>query len=293
GVAGGRGVGLQRRVAERKAAAFGAHASEIAGELAAHFEAARDARQAVAFHTLAGDNAVLRHADREAIEHFSCALRQLPRAKDTSQRTERELELLVKLATPVMSTKGYAASGVERVFERAYALSRQAAEGPPLFPLLRGLVSFHQVRAQNPTARDVGEQLLVLCERSGDAVARVQAHYGHGVTLMNLAQLETSQWHLERALALYDLETHPLDVSVCGGFDPGGACRCWLSWVQWYRGAPDQALRSVEAALELAGRLGHPFTLNFAHLSTAFVHLDRHEPAPALRHLEDAETIAR
>ena len=291
-VAAARRVRLHRRIAERKAAAFASHAGEIAGELAAHFEAAHDARQAVSYRERAGDNAVARHADHEAIEHFTKALEQLANLPETEERRELELALQVKLATPLMSTRGYAAPEVERVFERAHALSRQTAGGPHRFPLLRGMVSFYQVRAQHLRARAVGEELLALCERSDDRVARVQAHYGHGVTLYDVVELEPAQRHLELALALYEPDTHPIHVSVYGGYDPGVACRSWLGWVHWLRGAPEQALRSVEEAITFAEPLGHPFTLNFAHLAAAVLRLLRWEAQPALLHLERAAAIS-
>src|SRR5262249_25684644 len=62
---------------------------------------------------------------------------------------------------------------------------------------------------------------------------------------------------------------------VYGGYDPGVACRCWLGWVHWARGVPEQALRSVEEALAAAEPLGHPFTLTFALLAAAVVPLHR------------------
>jgi tetratricopeptide (TPR) repeat protein len=288
-----RRIRLHRRIAERKVTAYGVRAGEIAGELAAHFEAARDLRQAVTYQVRAGDTAVSRHAEREAIEHFSRALRQLGSLPDAPPRTQLELELLVKLATPLMSTRGYAASEVERVFERAHVLSRQVTGGPHRFPLLRGLVSFYQVRAQHPRAREVGEELLALCAQSGDRVARTQAHYGHGVTLYDLVELDASQSHLEQALALYEPETHATHVSVYGGYDPGVACRCWLAWVQWLRGLPDRALATVEEGLALAHSLGHPFTLNWSHLSAAIVRLYRGEATAAQQHLEHAAAIGR
>jgi tetratricopeptide (TPR) repeat protein len=288
-----RRVRLHRRIAERKLTAYGMRASEIAGELASHFEAARDLRQALTYQERAGDTAVARHADHEAIEHFSTALRQLASLPEAPDHAQRELELLVKLATPLMSTRGYAARDVERVFDRAHALSRQVAGGPHRFPLLRGLASFYQVRAEHPRALEVGEELLALCAQSDDRVARTQAHYGHGVTLYGLVQLDAAQAHLEQALALYEPESHATHVSVYGGYDPGVACRCWLSWVQWFRGARDQSLRGAEAALALAERLGHPLTSNFAHQSAAMIRLFRGEIQAAGRHIEHAAVIAR
>ncbi len=291
-IAPARRIRLHRRIAERKEAAFGARAGEIAGELAAHYEASRDVDRAVTFAMRAGENAVARHADHEAIAHFTKALAQLGTLPDGSTRTERELELLVKLATPLMSTHGYAASEVERVFHRAHALLRQVEPGPPLFPLLRGMASFYQVRAQNEAAHSVGEELLILCKGSDDPVALVQAHYGHGVTLYNGGYLEPARPYLEEGLRLYDPETHPIHVSVYGGYDPGVGCMSWLAWVDFARGRADRAMVMANEAVALADRLGHPFTRDFARIATAAVHLSRGESVPALELIAQAAAIS-
>lgn len=291
-IAAARRIRLHRRIAERKVVAFGARAGEIAGELAAHFEAARDVDRAVAFATRAGENAVARHADHEAIGHFTKALAQLATLPDAPARTERELEVLVKLATPLMSTHGYAASEVERVFLRAHALLRQVEPGPPLFPLLRGMASFYQVRAQHEAAHSVGEELLILCKGSDDPVALVQAHYGHGVTLYNGGYLEPARPYLEEGLRLYDPETHPIHVSVYGGYDPGVGCTAWLAWVHYAQGRADRALVMANEAMALADRLGHPFTRDFARIAAAIVHLSRGEAAPALDLVAQAAAIS-
>src|SRR5262249_52956025 len=72
----------------------------------------------------------------------------------------------------------------------------------------------------------------------------------------------------------------------------GVGSRCWIAWGQWLLGVPDRALRSVEEAVALAERLGHPFTLDFAHLSAATVRLSRGEAAAARVHLERADAIS-
>src|SRR5690606_23004666 len=155
---------------------------------------------------------------------------------------------------------------VGEVFERAHALSRQVPPGPHLAPLLRGLVSFYQVRALYDAARDVGEELLALCEGSDDPVARVQAHYGHGVTLYDVVDLVPARTHLERARALYDVATHPAHVEIYGGYDPAVGSLAWLGWTDWLLGKPERALRNAEEARELADRLEHRFSITFACL---------------------------
>jgi tetratricopeptide (TPR) repeat protein len=293
-VAPARRMRLHRRIGERKEAAFGARSGEIAGELAAHFEAARDTHRAVAHRIRAGEVAVRRHADREAIDHFRRALALLPRLGDRAERSALELSILVKLATPLMSTEGYAAADVGAVFERAHALSRQVAPGPHLAPLLRGLMSFYQVRARCAAAEEVGEELLALCERGdADATARVQAHYGHGVTLYDRARLEPARVHLERALELYDPESHATHVEVYGGYDPGAGSLAWLGWIQWLRGFPDRAIESARRACDLAAKLDHRFSTTFTCLAIAVVHLYRGEVDDALPFILRGREISR
>ena len=282
---------IHRRIGERKAEAWGAHADEIAGELASHFEAARDVARAVAFRVRAGDQAVRRHADREAAAHFRRAEVLLGNTRPGAERDQRELEVLVKLAAPLMSTAGYAAPEVKVVFDRAYALSRTAPASPYHAPLLRGLVSFLQVRGRHLVAKAVGEELLASCANGTDPIAQVQAHYGQGVTLFDLCELDAAVDHLRTALDGYDPATHATHVSVYGGYDPGVACQCWLGWIHWQHGELDRAVDAGAAALVLADRLGHRFTLVFACTALAIIHLQRGELKPSAELLERGTKI--
>jgi tetratricopeptide (TPR) repeat protein len=261
------------------------------GELASHFEAARDVARAVAFRVRAGDQAVRRHADREAAAHFRRAEALLGNTRPGIERDQRELEVLVKLAAPLMSTAGYAAPEVKVVFDRAYALSRTAPASPYHAPLLRGLVSFLQVRGRHLVAKAVGEELLASCANGTDPIAQVQAHYGQGVTLFDLCELDAAVDHLRTALDGYDPATHPTHVSVYGGYDPGVACQCWLGWIHWQNGEFDRAVDAGSAALVLADRLGHRFTLVFACTALAIVHLQRGELTPAAELIERGTRI--
>jgi predicted ATPase len=66
----GRRIGLHQRIGERKEAAYSNRVGEIAAELAAHFERGRDYRQAVQYLGQAGENAIRKHAHREAMDHL-------------------------------------------------------------------------------------------------------------------------------------------------------------------------------------------------------------------------------
>lgn len=286
-----RRVRVHRRLGARKEQAYGRRATEIAGELAAHFEGGREPRRALDYLLFAGDGAVRRHAHREAIAHYEHA-RALLAACGSEERSAVELDVLLRLVGPLMTAHGYAAREVETVFARAHALARQLAPDLALRPLLRGLVSFHQVRGEPEHAYEVGVELLAACEGS-DAVARVQAHYGHGVTLYDLAQLDAAADLLQRALAEWTPETATQHLAIYGGYEPGAACHGWLGWIHWLRGDADRAVREADAGVAAARRLGHPFTLAFAELAAAIVHSYRGDAKRARPHLEAGLGLAR
>ena len=64
---------------------------------------------------LAGQQAVQRSANAEAITHLTTALELLKTLPDTPERAQQELTLQLALAAPLMATKGFAAPEVGAV----------------------------------------------------------------------------------------------------------------------------------------------------------------------------------
>ena len=117
-------------------------------------------QKAVEYLHLAGQQAVQRSANAEAISHLTTALELLKTLPDTPERAQQELTLQIALGPALMATKGYAAPEVEKAYTRARELCQQVGETPQLFPVLWGLWAFYLVRAELQTARELGEQLL-------------------------------------------------------------------------------------------------------------------------------------
>jgi DNA-binding winged helix-turn-helix (wHTH) protein/predicted ATPase/type II secretory pathway predicted ATPase ExeA len=288
-----RRVQLHRRIAARKETAYGERVSEIAAELAAHFAAGRDLQRAVTYSRQAAETAVRRHAHQEATAHLTKGLELLRALPDTAEQVRQELGLQVMLAASLMTLKGYAAAEVEQAYARAQALCQQVETTPHVFPVLRGLVSFYQVRARLQIARELGEQLLHLCQRVDDPLLHVQAHYGQGVTLFDLAEFDSSSAHLTHTLTLYTPQQHTAHVSLYGGYDPGVACLQWLARILWLRGYPTQAKQRSDEALHLARELGHPLSLAWAWNIAAVIHQYRGEEPAAQACVQEAVSIVQ
>ncbi|MGE0824047.1 MAG: hypothetical protein AB7G75_30270 [Candidatus Binatia bacterium] len=127
---------------------------EHSDELAQHYQRISNAEKAITYLQLAGQQAVQRSANEEAVLHFTTAIALLQTLPDTPERDQRELALHVALGGPLMVTKGFAAPEVEKVYLRARELCGQLGNASELFPTLWGLWAFYVTRDEHKTAHD-------------------------------------------------------------------------------------------------------------------------------------------
>lgn len=265
GISAARRVRLHRAIGLREEAGFGAAAAERAAQLAMHFTRGREPLRALGYHELAVAAALDRQAPHEAVAQSSAALEALARVPEAPRRRARELELVVTRATLLMATRGYAAPQTVRDFAHARALCAALPDGPDVYPVLRGLLSYQQVRGQLADALDLGDTLLRHARRAGaDRELRVQAHYGHGTTLFHVGALAECTAHLDAALRDYEPAQHALHARLYGGYDPGVACGMWLAWALALQGRIAEAVIQDREAMARARQLPDAFTLAFA-----------------------------
>jgi predicted ATPase len=135
--------------------------------------------------------------------------------------------------------KGLAAPEVEHAYTQAYALCQQVGETPELVPILLGLWRFYNTRSQFHTARELGETLLRLAQRTDDPALAVIAHHALGWTWCCLGALPAARQHLEEGIARYtpDQRRAPLFRM---GHDPGVACRAYAAGLSGCWGTPSK-----------------------------------------------------
>ena len=285
-IAEARKIRLHRLIGERLETGYDERAGEIAAELAVHFERGHEYPRAVRYCEQAGKNAIRRSAHREAIAHLTRGLELLKILPDTPERAQQELTLQIALGASLLATKGFGATEVGRAYARARELCQLTGETSQLFPILRGLWEFYEVRAEYQTAQELGEQLLALAQRQPDSSLLLLAHNVLGDTLLYLGECSVAREHLEQGWALYDVHQHRSHAFLYG-YDSGVHCLFYAAWALWLLGYPDQALKKIHAALSLARDLSHPFTFVMALHVASIVHLLRRE-AQAVQ--EGAET---
>ncbi len=190
-------VTLHRRIGEREEQAYGRRATDIAMELAVHFERGRDFWRAVQYLQQAGENAMRRNAHDEAIKLLTKGLELLKTLPDTLERTRQEITLQLFLRTPLITTKGLAAPEVEHACSRALDLCRQLGELPQLFAALMGLWSVRLTQADVQTARKLGEQCLRLAQSENDFSNLMWIYNRLGMTLFHSGEFALAHHHLE------------------------------------------------------------------------------------------------
>jgi len=244
--------------------------------LAHHYTEAGLTEKAVHYWYKVGQSASQRSAHAEALSHLRRGLALLQMLPETPERTRREVDMLIALGASLIATKGYGASEAEQTYRYARQLCQHVEDPQQLFPVLRGLYGYYNVRAEYRTAQELGEQLLDLAQQVRDASMLCAAHRALGVTLFRLGAVASAHTHLAQGIALYDPQQHRA-TAFLHGEDAGVICRSYAAWTLWSLGYPTQGLVRNDEAVSLAQQLAHPFSLSFALSCAAVLHQLRHE----------------
>ena len=260
--------------------------------LAHHYQLSGNIKKAVEYLGRAGQQAVQRSANAEAIQYLTSALDLLQALPDSPARSQHELTLQVALGVPLSATKGYSTPEVGKVYLRARELCEQGGDTPELFPTLWGLWAFYVVRAEYQTARELSEELWRLAQASQDSAQGVEAHYTMGFTLDHFGEFPQARVHLEQGSELYDPQQHGSLAFVYGSFDPGVGCYGYAALALWHLGYPEQALQKSHEAVALAQELSQPFGLALALVCAAMLRQSRREAQAAQEQAEAAIALS-
>ncbi len=250
---------LHRRIAGAMVRAYAANLDNFSKQIALQYEAAGEKEKAIAYYQRAGQVAQQIFANPDAIQLYSSGLKLLETLPDNPERAEQELILQRLLSIVQRNSKGYAGIEVGQALSRAWALCQQLDQIDALGPILWGLFSYNFVRSDLHHARNLGEELIALAQEQHDPAFLQQAHHALGGTLCSLGEFEESRQHFEQGISLYDINQHHAQVSMFG-VDLGIFSQAWSTHSLWHLGYLEQALQRIDAALDLAKTLGHPFS---------------------------------
>ena len=267
---------LHERTGRALETLYAATLHEHYDDLAHHYRRSANTEKAVTYLHLAGQQAVQRSANTEAISHLTAALELLGTLPDTPEHLQQELALQITLGAPLIASKGFAAQEVGKAYTRARELCQQVGEPSQLFPVLYGLWAFYVTGGDLKAARELGEQLLSFAQSSQDLTLLLQAHRALGETFFWRGEFGAAREYTEQGIAFYDSRQHH-SLALLYAEDPGVVCRAFAANVLWLLGYPNQALKRSHEALTLAQGLSHPHSLAVALDSGAWIHQFRRE----------------
>jgi DNA-binding SARP family transcriptional activator/predicted ATPase len=239
----------------------GERTSEIALQLARHFEEAGLTEKAINYLHQAGERAVELSAYEEGIAHLTGGLSLLATLPESPERAEQELALQLTLGLALQGTKGPQTPRAKETFSRARELSQGMGKTTQLCKVLGDLAVHYYVRAEHSRAREFGEQALSLAKQAKDPLLEALGHWYLGFLSFGLGEYVAARAQLDSTISFYEPHRDHHQLVSVRGSDPGPGALAYTACSLWCLGYPERALSRSREALTLAHQLDHPFTL--------------------------------
>jgi class 3 adenylate cyclase/predicted ATPase len=237
--------------------------------LAHHYMEAALSKVAVTWLGKAGDLAIRRSADTEAVRHFSRAIELLQREPESPERDEKELALRIKLSGPLIATGGYVTPELADNYANAWHLCSRLKEEKSIFPVMYGQWVIPYVRGDMGAALVNSERFLHRAERQNDTGLLLMGHRIYGSSLVWRGDARQGSEHLQQALSLYNGSKHD-KLAYTFSQHPRTAALAHLCLALQHLGFIDQAMDAGWQAISDAKRIGH---FNSIAYSLCFVSL--------------------
>ncbi len=175
-----------------------------AARLARHHELAGAIARAVGYRLQAGTEAAQASASQEALAHLRAGLALLEQVPP-GPRASLEIDLLNALGGVLIATRGLAAPEVVETYTRSWELVRGGGPSPIQgFRTLRGLWTFHNARADYPSAGEIVERMLDLAAREQGSEFQLAAHECAGQTALLTGRFQATVQHSQACARYFD-----------------------------------------------------------------------------------------
>jgi len=235
--------------------------ADLAPKLAWHFQEARIPDKAAFYLQKAGERALQMSAYQEALNHLTGALDSLRLLRESPDRDNQEVDLLLNLAIAWQGIEGARDLVARQAYTRAYELCHQKGRATQLSQVLGEMVEYSYVGADYQEARKRGDEALALAEQAGDPVLKAFGHWYQGFINFAVGDFSASHDHLERVISFYEPRIHHTNFIILRGKDAGLGALAYDACNLWCLGYPDRALDRSQEALSLARDLAQPFSL--------------------------------
>ena len=257
-----------------------------------HYTEAGLLEQAIPYWQRAGDIDMKRSAHTAAIGHYTRGLELLEKLSQKPERVAIELALQTALGTALMPVRGFGAPEVKQSLDRARELSQQVGDTAQLLTVLHGLWIYYLVRAELKTSYRLADQMLNIAQQVQDPAALLEAHHDLGSNFYWAGEYTSARTHYEQSIDLYNSQPKSSRILIPGREDAATVCYSQDSEILWILGYPEQAIKSIHTALDLAQELSQVYDTAFVQCFASFTYLMLKETKQAQEYGEIAVDIS-
>ena len=276
-----RRVLLHRRTGEAMERAYAGQHARVAGALATHFERGRDFPKAIAFLIQAGDTALSRYANAEAVNLLSRGLELVDKLPEGQQAQPRTV-LLQKRALAQMALGRLKEAGED--YQALREICRAAGDAEGECRALIGMCDVAQNARDVPGMEQYNPEARVLAERIGNQALLAEADIVWAYHQLLSGELAEAEARLERSIPVArSLKNRP---ALIVGLRYRGLAHFWRS--DYSSAERVQAEGSVLAA-EARDGFQLPLSLYFLGLTQA----NRGRISDAMASMQEAMDMAK
>jgi DNA-binding winged helix-turn-helix (wHTH) protein/tetratricopeptide (TPR) repeat protein len=287
----GRRARLHRRIGEWLEAAYAARRSEVAAELAHHFEAGADGARAITYLQMVADTAVRRYAYREAATTLQRALTLAHHLPEATERTQREQAVDLRLA---LRSALYPSGDFARILaylHEAEALAVALDDPGRLAQVLLFLSDHFRFMSAYDQTLAAAQRAVTLATASGDVVLHALANQHLGQAYQGQGDYRQAIDCLRQTAACFDGERRHERVGRV--ILPAVTSRADLAWCHAELGAFAEGRALGDDGLRIAETVDHPPSRMIASCGLGLLALRQGDLPSALPRLERAMAICQ
>ena len=231
--------------------------------VAHHYTNAGLAQVAVDWWRKAGEIAIKRSANLEAVRHLNRAIDQVQLCPESRERDINELAIRISLSGPLIATRGYVTAELANNYARASKLCTKLGEDKSKFPVMYGQWVIPYVRGDMAAALRNSEIFLRRAEQQDDGGLLMMGHRIFGSSLVWRGDVLPGSQHLQHALSLFQSPEHD-HLAYMFSQHPRTAALAHLCLALQHLGHLDQAMEAGWEAISQAKRIEHFNSIAYA-----------------------------
>jgi class 3 adenylate cyclase/tetratricopeptide (TPR) repeat protein/ABC-type transport system involved in cytochrome c biogenesis ATPase subunit len=260
--------------------------------VAYHFTEAGLLGIAIDYWLKAGNFALSRSENAEAVKHLRQGLELTQSQAPSPERARKELDFYLALGPAMAATEGYATPETLRVFSRARDLLGDGGNLSEQMTVLWGGYLAHSMRAEHVAALEVARQCLALAADHEHPGISALGNRFVGQTFYFMGSFVDARRHLERTLSLSAANQMTIAAYRKFGTDDQVRALSFLASTLLVLGYPEQSAAATGQAVSRARTIGLAFTTALALSHVAFLGTIGGDPRQAAVFADEAVALS-